>query len=223
MSDLVQLKSIDWMQEGYLVFEKTSDFPQISVPESEYPLKISFCPHITGVLMQIGATKTVLNRRAIADLTTRLNSIKLGEAVFQHPKGDKVYFTKIPPGLRITLRNYSFMFDPESMKYLLDALPVMVIAGMPVAMPLHPAINSMVEKLRDREVAAANDLVATEEERNYRPLQVAADEYDRILKQVQEKSAHEATQYQNDLNFAMLTGQTSPDSSVNQARINQGK
>jgi hypothetical protein len=79
----------------------------------------------------------------------------------------------------------------------------------------------MVDKLR--EVAATKYLVATEEERSYYGPSLLVDEYNQMLKQVQEKLAKEATQYQNDLNYAMLTGQMQPDCSANQARINQGK
>jgi hypothetical protein len=217
MTDLVTLKTSGWMREGFLRFEKISDSAE-TMPENTHPLKISFSPHMFGVLMIIGATKTILNGRAIADLTTRLNSIQLGEVVLERPEGDRIYFTKTPYHLRITLRSYSFLFDAGLTKYLLDALPVMVIAGSPIAMPRHPAIERMANDLRAAEVASAKDLVATEEERNYRsPL--SAQE---LLEQLRKEMVEETIEYQNMLNHAMLTGQTEPDSSKNQARINQG-
>lgn len=95
-----------------------------------------------------------------------------------------------------------------------------------LTMPHHPAIDREIDKLRDREAAALKDLVATEQERNYRPhpaASVLAEEYNRMLKQAQEKFANEITQYQNEINYAMLAGEMQPDSSKNQARINQEK
>ncbi len=78
----------------------------------------------------------------------------------------------------------------------------------------------VVEKLQAKEVAAANNLVATEEERSYSP---SPEEYNAAMKQVQSQFQAELIQYQNELNYAILTGQTSLDCSANQARINQRK
>jgi hypothetical protein len=80
--------------------------------------------------------------------------------------------------------------------------------------------KSVVERLQAEEVAAANDIVATKEERSYSPVQ---EEYNAAIERLQALFQAQSIQYQNELNYAILSGQTSLDSSINQAKINQNR